>query len=321
MKLRHIADITLLLALILLCWAPHARAESLSLSEYRQQVKDIAGKVDALQSHPEGAGELVATIPNQISVATASGEVSVNNKNLKDNLAEFASANEQKRPALLREIQSYIREMSVAANSSEKNNADLSSQHSKLDQILSRHEFKKVKGPNAKDALTARIYGWISKLLSKLNFRGGANFDLMRLVIYLFAGAAITLLLVWTIRRLRQPQEEFLPREIVPFAPSARGWRTWLADARARAQQQDWRNAIHLAYWAGISYLEENGAWKPNRARTPREYLRLIGMRAANYPVLAELTRKLETVWYGYGTASEADYQEALGQLEKLGCR
>jgi hypothetical protein len=26
-------------------------------------------------------------------------------------------------------------------------------------------------------------------------------------------------------------------------------------------------------------------------------------------------------VWYGYGTAAEADFHEALGQLEKLGCR
>jgi hypothetical protein len=320
MKRRHIADTALLLALVLL-WAPQATAESLSLSEYRQQVKDIANKVDALESHPETTGELVTSIPNQVSVTTHADEITVNNKPLKDSLTTLAGAEEQKRPGILREIRAYTQAMRNAAEEFDSNSNDLASEHGRLNQILARHEFNKVKGPNAKDALTARIYRWISKLLSKLNFRGGSNFDLMRLVIYLFAGAAVTLLLIWTFRRLRQPQEEFLPREIVPFSPSARGWRTWLADARSRAQQQDWRNAIHLAYWAGISYLEENGAWRPNRARTPREYLRLIGMRAANYPVLAALTRKLETVWYGYGQASEADYQEALGQLEKLGCR
>jgi hypothetical protein len=37
--------------------------------------------------------------------------------------------------------------------------------------------------------------------------------------------------------------------------------------------------------------------------------------------VLAALTRKLEVVWYGYGSAAKADFEEALGQLEKLGCR
>jgi hypothetical protein len=320
MKQHNITGIATLLAL-LLCLAPLAKAESLSVAEYRQQLQNIAAKVDTLQSHPEAAAELVTSIPDQVSVATSSGQITVNNKNLKDNLAAFADADEEKRPTLLREIQGYTQAMATAAESYEGNSSDLTVQRSKLGQILARSEFKKVQGPNAKDALLTRIYRWLSRLLSKLIVRGSANFDLMRLLIYLFVGAAVTLLLVWTIRRLRRPQEQLAAREIIPFSPSARRWRTWLAEARALAQQQDWRNAIHIAYWAGISYLEEHGAWKPNRARTPREYLRLIGTRAAQYPVLAALTRKLETVWYGYGNASEADFQEALSQLEKLGCR
>jgi len=143
----------------------------------------------------------------------------------------------------------------------------------------------------------------------------------MRVLIYLFVAVAVSLLLIWTVRKFGQQRAAPLTREIIPFSPSARGWRTWLAEARDLAQHQDWRNAIHLAYWAGVAYLEEHGAWKPNRARTPREYLRLIGTRASQYPTLAFLTRKLEIVWYGYGSATEADFEETLGQLEKLGCR
>ncbi|HEV8181365.1 MAG TPA: DUF4129 domain-containing protein, partial [Candidatus Angelobacter sp.] len=221
---------------------------------------------------------------------------------------------------LLRQAQQYARAMNSAAEEYDKRAADQGPAHRQLEEILSRHEFK-TKGPSAKDALLARIYYWIARWLSKLVFKGQASFDLMQLIIYLVVGAAATLLLLWTIRRLRRPQEDLPQREIIPFAPSARSWRAWLTDARAQAQQEDWRNAIHLAYWAGISYLEEHGAWKPNRARTPREYLRLIGKAASQYPVLAALTRKLEIVWYGYGTAAEADFHEALGQLEKLGCR
>jgi hypothetical protein len=321
MTRRNIAGAAALLALMLLGCAPCALAVSLSVSEYRQQTKDIAGKVDALQSHPETAGELVASIPDKVSVFTHAGEIIVSNKTLKDNLTTFAGADEQKRAGILREIQTYTQAMSDAADGFDSNNNDLASERGKLNEILARHEFNKVQGPSAKDLLLARIYRWLSRWLGKLAIRGAANFDFVRLLIYLFVGAAVTLLLLWTIRQMRQPREELLPREIIPFSPSARGWRTWLAEARTLAQQQDWRNAIHLSYWAGIAYLEENGAWKPNRARTPREYLRLIGTRAAQYPVLAALTRKLETVWYGYGNASEADYQEALGQLEKLGCR
>lgn len=320
MKHRKITAIAAPIVLIVLFCTPLARAESISISAYRQQLQGIVADVESLESHPENAGTLVASIPDQVSVTTGSGEIKVSYKVLKDSLTTFKAADEKTQPGLLREIREYARAMTAAAEAYEKNAADTGTAHRKLDEILSRREFK-TKGPSAKDALLARIYYWIARLLSKLVFKGQASFDLMRLIIYLLVGAAATLLLVWTIRRLRRPHEDLLEREIIPFAPSARSWRAWLADARTQAQKEDWRNAIHLAYWAGISYLEEHGAWKPNRARTPREYLRLIGKAAAQYPVLAALTRKLEVVWYGYGTAAEADFHEALGQLEKLGCR
>ena len=313
-------NITVTLLLVLLCSIPRARAESLSVAAHQQQLQGIVAKVESLEDHPANAGELVASIPDQVSVTTNSGEIKVSCKVLKDSLAAVAAADESKRPALLRQAQQYARAMSSAAEEYDKRAGDTGAAHRKLDEILSRREFK-TQGPSAKDALLARIYYWIARFLSKLIFKGQASFDLMQLIIYLLVGAAATLLLLWTIRRLRRPQEELPGREIIPFAPSARSWRAWLADARTQAQQEDWRNAIHLAYWAGISYLEEHGAWKPNRARTPREYLRLIGKAASQYPVLAALTRKLEVVWYGYGTAAEADFHEALGQLEKLGCR
>jgi hypothetical protein len=317
MKYQKITGIT---ALIVLFCASLARAESIFISEYQQQLHDTVAKIESLESHPENAGTVVASIPDQVSVATDSGEIKISHKALKDSLAAFAAADQSKRAALLQQAQQYVRAMNSAAEEYDKHAADPGPAHQKLEEILSRREFKQ-QGPSAKDALLARIYYWIARWLSKIIFKGQASFDLMRLIIYLLVGAAATLLLLWTIRRLRRPQEELPEREIIPFAPSARNWRAWLADARTQAQKEDWRNAIHLAYWAGISYLEEHGAWKPNRARTPREYLRLIGKAAAQYPVLAALTRKLEVVWYGYGTAAEADFDEALGQLEKLGCR
>jgi hypothetical protein len=311
----------MLVALLLCLCAPAARAASVSVADYQQQLRDISEKVDVLKLHPEQAGKLVTQIPDQVTVSDGSSEINVNYKDLKDDLAAFSQASQEKRPALLGKIQNYVEALNQAAAAYGKTGADLSSAHGKLSQILSRHEFNKVKGPSAKDALLARIYRWLSRMLRKLRISSGSRFDWMQLFIYLLVGAAVTLLLIWTIRRLRRPGQELPEREIIPFAPSARSWRTWLAEARSLAAQQDWRNAIHLAYWAGISYLEEHGAWKPNRARTPREYLRLIGTRAAQYPVLAAMTRKLELVWYGYGTARESDFAEALGQLEQLGCR
>lgn len=319
MKYRCAINFTLLLALLACSCAPAACAESISVAQYRQQLRDLAQQVDALKAAPNQAGKLVAELPDTVSVTTSSSEIKVNYKPLKADLATFSSAKEEERAPLLTRLQSYVQALNAAADNYDKP-ADLSGAHGKLGQILSRHEFNNVRGPSAKDALLARIFRWISRHLGRLG-AGNSTFDVMRFLIYLLVGVAATFLLIWTVRRLRRPQEELPQREIIPFSPSARNWRAWLAEARGLAQQQDWRNAIHLAYWAGISYLEEHGAWKPNRARTPREYLRLIGARTAQYPVLAALTRKLEHVWYGYGDAAESDFHEALSQLEKLGCR
>lgn len=320
MKYLNIAGPAVLFVSMFLC-LPGARAESISVSEYRQQLQDIATKVDALESHPEGAGALLQTIPDQATIRSDADEINVSYKTLRNDIAAFAAADEQKRPVALHELKAYTQALNSAAESYGKSNADSSARHTQLSQILSRREFRKVKGPDVMDIFLSRIFRWLARLFGKMLGGRTPNFDVVRVVIYIFVGIAVALLLIWTVRKFSQSRPEPLVREIVPFSPSARSWRAWLAEARELAQQQDWRNAIHLAYWAGVSYLEEHGAWKPNRARTPREYLRLIGTRAAQYPVLAAMTRKLEIVWYGYGNASEADFQEALGQLEKLGCR
>ncbi|HKV94835.1 MAG TPA: DUF4129 domain-containing protein [Candidatus Angelobacter sp.] len=319
MKYRCAIKLIFLFTLLACSCTPPACAESISVAEYKQQLHDMAQKADALNADPSQAGKLVAEIPDTVSVTTRSGKVNVNFKPLKADLTAFSGAKEEKRASLLTQLQSYVQALNAAADSYDKP-SDLANAHSKLSQILSRDEFKKVRGPSAKDALLARIFRWIARHL-RGTIGSNSTFNLFRLLIYLLVATAAILLLIWTVRRLRRPQEELPQREIIPFSPSARSWRAWLAEARALAQQQDWRNAIHLAYWAGISYLEEHGAWKPNRARTPREYLRLIGSRAAQYPVLAALTRKLEQVWYGYGEAAESDFHDTLSQLEKLGCR
>jgi hypothetical protein len=307
--------------LFIVCFGSSALAQTITVAEYQRQLRDVGEKVAALDAHPEQAGALLSQVADHVTVKTATGEITVDQKSLKDDLAVFSRSDGSKRAATLSRIRNYIQALNSAAADYEKPTSDIPAAHNQLNQILSRSEFKQVRAPSAKDAFLAKIYRWLSRLFRKFTLSGGAAFDLLRVLIYLLIAAAISLLAIWTIRRLRSPQQERPQREIIPFAPSARSWRTWLADARGFAQRQDWRNAIHMAYWAGISYLEEHGSWKPNRARTPREYLRLIGARATHYPVLSALTRKLELVWYGYATAREADFQETLLELEKLGCK
>ena len=322
MKLRA-PLVALLFAASWNCAVLPAAANSLSLAEYRQRLAYLETSVDSLPDHPELALKMESELPESESVTVDEREISVSYRELKGDLVKLARAEASQQPGLAAQIRSYVKALAAeAAAYNEPPPADQRSR-ARLEEILARREFKSVK-PAAGyfDTWKARFIRWLSRVLGRLfRFSLGSRFGVMQVVAYGVAGGAIAMLLIWIVMRLRRPEEDLGPREIIPFSPSARGWRAWLGDARARAQQKDWRDAIHLAYWAAIAFLEEQGAWKPNRARTPREYLRLVGARTPQHPPLAALTRKFERVWYGGLPAGETDFQETVGELERLGCR
>lgn len=296
-------------------------ATGLSVTQYRQQLHEISERVRSLSDHPDQAGSVIAAIPDQVTVETANREVTVNYRPLKDDLSGVAKADSKLKPEHLEHLRSYLGSLDAQAAACEQPVAEPEQSRQRLEGILARREFRKVHGPGLKETLLARLYRWLGRLLGRIRFGGSGAFGLLQVVVYVFVGAALLILVWWTINRFRGKEEDLPPREIIPFSPSARSWRAWLAEARAQAGQQDWRNAIHLAYWAGISFLESGGAWKPNHARTPREYLRLLSTRNPNHPPLSALTRKFEIVWYGDRPAGRQDFQDTLGELEKLGCR
>jgi len=307
------------LLLLLLACGLTACADTLSIAEYRQQLNDLSSQAESLRDQPDNSGKMLAGLPEHVLVLAHSREYSVNYQWLKDDLSKFQKAGPGARTAILQGIQQHFKTLISESQAIENSSADPEQSRKKLDEILSRHEFQRVQGPSAWAILRARIYEWLARHLRV--GRAKWAWDFLQIAVYLLIAGAVVAFAIWIIRRLSQPQEELEPRSIMPFAPSARGWGAWLAEARSLAQRGDWRNSIHLAYWAAISFLEENGAWKPDRARTPREYLQLLGARTPQYPVLTRLTRKFEVVWYGHRDANEADFQEILGQLEQLGCR
>jgi hypothetical protein len=298
-----------------------AAGTSVSLEEYRQQLQSIEARVHSLDDHPEQAGTVIASIPDEVAVNTRSGEVTVNYHPLKNDLTDFDKAERTAKPQCLKQIKSYILHLETAASTYSQTSEDLTASRQKLGQILSESEFKKVHGPGVKETLLSKLYKSLAWLLSKFHVRGKGPFDVLQIVVYALIALALVMLLTWTVNRLRRKEEVPPAREILPFAPSARSWRVWLAEAREHADKQDWRNAIHLAYWAAISFLESGGAWKPNRARTPREYLRLLSTRNSSYPSLLTLTKKFEVIWYGERPAAQQDFEESLAQLQNLGCR
>jgi hypothetical protein len=160
---------------------------------------------------------------------------------------------------------------------------------------------------------------WILRVLGRV-FGASSAPTVGRVLVWTLVAAAVVVVAFLVYRAIRQSArvENVVPRDI---AISSKAWHIWLSEAQAAAEHGSWRDAVHLAYWAGISFLEQSGMWNPDKARTPREYLRLLSANSSQRSQLVALTRRLELTWYGNQPAGPDTFAETLTLLENLGCR
>jgi hypothetical protein len=209
--------------------------------------------------------------------------------------------------------------MKADAQAFQQTPVDSSSARSTLTQILARSEFHQVHGPTWFDRLKTRIISWIVRMLT-VAFGSSSAPVVGTVFVWLLVAIAVTTLAWFIYREMkRNARMETIMPEVLPV--SAKQWRVWLAEAQAAAAKGLWRDAVHLAYWGGISFLEESGMWRPDQARTPREYLRLLPAESHHRTALSTLTRQLEVTWYGDRPAGADTFAETLNHLEELGCR
>lgn len=196
--------------------------------------------------------------------------------------------------------------------------AESSAPRALLTDILAAKEFRDVHGPTWLDRLRQRAFELFVGLLGGL-FEPSAIPTISRILVYGLMAVAVVVLALAAFRFVRRSAatETVLSRR--PIA-SPMGWPVWLADAQAAAARGSWRDAIHLTYWCAVAFLELKGAWRPDRARTPREYLRLLPPSSDDGATLAALTRRFELVWYGNATADAQAFAESIANLKKMGC-
>jgi hypothetical protein len=222
-------------------------------------------------------------------------------------------------PAVHARLREALLALRTAAIESQSEPADRASARERLNQILEDREFRGIHGPTWRDRLRQQILRIVQMLLERL-VGSSAIPTLSDILVYALVIIAVIVLTLWAYRTLISDArtQSILP-EHIPV--SARAWQIWMADAQKAAARGEWRDAIHLTYWCGVSFLEARGAWIPDRARTPREYLRLLAPSSEHRPALTALTRNFELVWYGTDQADAARFGEALANLERLGCR
>ena len=291
-------------------------APVLSLERYQAALDRLDNHLAALEHNPDGASGVLESLPLLWRVQTDQKTFEVSTEWIRQDLGSFAQKHDA---SALQSIRDGLRIMREEAQAYQGSSPETSQSRAALSAILARPEFNDVHPPTWLDRLKEAISNWIFRMLSRI--LGSSSIPTVgRVFVYALLGVAVLLLAVWVYRRIVDDArlDDILP-DVLPV--SAKQWRVWMAEARQAAQDGRWRDAIHLAYWAGISCLEENGAWRPDRARTPREYLRLVPGTSEQFGALSALTRNFEVVWYGAADADAAAFDKTLAELEKLGCR
>jgi hypothetical protein len=192
------------------------------------------------------------------------------------------------------------------------------SERAALKNILSTGGYAQEVPPTLFERLRDAFLQWLGSRLNGVIASQGpqliVNLLLISLIIVACGGMA------WWFARKVQSQRLMLTTDRAPHpsAPSAQDWQKWLDQGRRLAGKQQWREAIHHVYWSAISRLESRGLWPADRARTPREYLGLLGGRPELRDDLFSLTRSFERTWYGDQAASQPEFEDACALLERL---
>ncbi len=222
--------------------------------------------------------------------------------------------------ALLNDARQRIEMDERQAESPVAENPAYTEQRKSLDAILARSEYKGVTEVTVQDRLLEWLDNVLNALFTRLARMGARVPWIGTLLELLLLAGALTGLILLLVRLERNARVRLVPDiETPPGAPSAREWQLWLKEAQAAAAAGAWREAIHSVYWASISRLESGRFWPADRARTPREYLGLLGGGDPRKPTLTALTRNFERTWYGGREAAAADFNAAMHLAAELG--
>lgn len=292
----------------------------LSAAGFAQEMAQVRAQVAELEEKPQSAPALVAGLPKYWKVQTAQSVVEVSAEFVRAGAAGFQKAEQKDKTLRLKELETSLDVLQSQAKAYDRAVPIPAETHQTLERILEAREFRGLKGPSPLQLLWQRILSWLQKQWDKLFPRMPSATDAGPVFAWCMIALICSALGVWLYRRSRETELQPIG-EVIPHGPGAKGWRNWLEEARESAGRGAWRDAIHLAFWACVSKLEAEGTWRPDRTRTPREYLRAIPEWNAARPAFQLAMQSFERSWYGRRPASADDFQQILAALERMGCR
>lgn len=183
--------------------------------------------------------------------------------------------------------------------------------------VLARPEFARAARRSWTTELRERLAEWLRELWSRL---GGDRLN-SRSVAQGLAWLAVIVALAaigWVMKSRAGGERAALHIGVgeIPPLPS----RDWALRAVAAAAAGDSREAVRCAYRAAVRRIEEQGGWRTDEARTPREYGALFRPDDGRATVFRTIALQFERAWYGRRQLSQDDLHIVTHSLERLGC-
>jgi hypothetical protein len=291
----------------------------LDLHSYEAELQRISHRIEEIKHQPAEISSFRKSLPESWDVRADNLTLDVSTQPIESALRHLQT-NQKNADGTARDLEFRLSELGEAAVELENpsDQFSIATARERLNKVFQRREFGGLKGPSEFQILETRIANWIfrqiARLLQLLHISAKTGDFLAWAVI----GLAFLACCYWVYRTISGRRTGAELPQSSPAAASEPKF--WLRDALAATDRGDYREAIHLGYWAAIARLEYLKILKRDDSRTPRESLRLLEAHPDTQAHMRELTQHFELIWYGYRPASASDWLGMKTQLEKIGC-
>ena len=312
-----------------------ASTQATPLTEYRKRLEQSISALDTLSQFDEGETEahralrttetiaaIRNTLPETESVEWDDMVVRVDNSWLHRDLEMFEKVESPARGNVLKEITERLQAVSqrlADIDRARKVSDTKAERRQKLSEILQRPEYARSR-PNtsALSRLVERILKWLQNLFPKPKplAPGRANLltTIAQIVVVLLALGVIAYAIRMFAprvfrggrakRKVKKGPRIVLGEKLEPDQSAV----DLLAEAEALAQRGELRAAIRKAYIALLVELGDRKIISLAQHKTNRDYLGSVRDRESLYSYVKQLTDSFERHWYGFASATDADW-------------
>jgi hypothetical protein len=311
-------------------------AQGTPLNVYRQHLEQAVGALDTLGQFDEGESEanralrttetiaaVRTTVPETESVEWDGAVVRVDNSWLHRELETFAKAEPAVRSNALKQMTERLQAVAqrLAEIDSARNASGLTKAEArqKLTEILQRPEYARSRpDTSAFSRLMDRLWKWLQNLFPKPKPLAPGRANLLTLIAQVVVVLLAISVIAYAIRifaprffkggRVKRKEKRgpriVLGEKLEPDQSAG----DLLAEAEALAQRGELRAAIRKAYIALLVELGERKIISLAQHKTNRDYLGAVRDRESLYAYVKQLTDSFERHWYGFASATDADW-------------